>query len=91
MSDVGTHWIEADECYEATSPTYRLTEIVGTAQGSVDDAIANGLDKAAQTLHGLDWFEVQQIRGTVRDGDVGEFQVTLKVGFRVMTSAELEG
>ena len=83
MSDVGTHWIEADESYEATSPTYRLTEIVGTAQGSVDDAIANGLNKAAQTLHGLDWFEVVEIRGSLRDGRADRTQVTMKVGFRV--------
>jgi hypothetical protein len=31
----------------------------------------------------LDWFEVTQIRGTVVDGGVGAFQVTMKVGFQV--------
>jgi dodecin len=37
----------------------------------------------AQTVRHLDWFEVSQIRGTVTDGEVGVFQVTMKVGFRV--------
>jgi len=64
-------------------PTYRLTEIVGTSSDSIHQAVRNGLARAAQTIRHLDWFEVSQIRGTVREGEVGVFQVTMKVGFRV--------
>ena len=64
-------------------PTYRLTEIVGTSTESVHQAIRNGVGKAAQTIRHLEWFEVSQIRGTVSEGEVGMFQVTMKVGFRV--------
>jgi flavin-binding protein dodecin len=64
-------------------PTYRLTEIVGTSSESIHQAIRNGVAKASQTLRHLDWFEVAQVRGTVVDGNVGVFQVTMKVGFRV--------
>ena len=64
-------------------PTYRLTEIVGTSSDSIHQAVRNGLARAAQTIRHLDWFEVSQIRGTVKDGEVGVFQVTMKVGFRV--------
>jgi flavin-binding protein dodecin len=64
-------------------PTYRLTEIVGTSTESIQQAIRNGVAKAARTVRHLDWFEVSQIRGTVTDGDVGVFQVAMKVGFRV--------
>jgi flavin-binding protein dodecin len=64
-------------------PTYRLTEIVGTSSESIHQAVRNGVGKAAQTLRHLDWFEVSQVRGTVVDGTVGVFQVTMKVGFRV--------
>jgi flavin-binding protein dodecin len=63
--------------------TYRLTEIVGTSGDSVHQAIRNGLSRASQTIRNLDWFEVTQIRGTVVDGQVGVFQVAMKVGFRV--------
>jgi flavin-binding protein dodecin len=68
---------------EHNEPTYRLTEIVGTSSDSIHQAVRNGVARAAQTLRHLDWFEVSQIRGTVRDGEVGLFQVTMKVGFRV--------
>jgi flavin-binding protein dodecin len=64
-------------------PTYRLTEIVGTSSESIHQAVRNGVVKAAQTLRHLDWFEVSEIRGTVTDGNVGMFQVTMKVGFMV--------
>lgn len=63
--------------------TYRVTEIVGSSQESVQDAIRNGVRRAAQTLRGLDWFEVTEIRGHIEDGDVGHFQVGMKIGFRL--------
>ncbi|MEZ5157330.1 MAG: dodecin family protein [Candidatus Nanopelagicales bacterium] len=63
--------------------TYRLTEIVGTSPDSVDQAIRNGMERAGQTLRHIDWFEVTDIRGYVRDGDVNHFQVTMKIGFRL--------
>jgi dodecin len=63
--------------------TYRITEIVGTSGESVHQAVRNGIARAARTLRELDWFEVSEIRGTVADGEVGLFQVTMKVGFRL--------
>lgn len=66
-----------------TSHTYRVTEIVGTSEAGLDDAIRNGLSRASKTLRHLDWFEVTQIRGHVDEGDIQHFQVGLKVGFRM--------
>lgn len=63
--------------------TYRVIEIVGTSPDGVDAAIRSGLARAAQTMHGLDWFEVGSIRGHLVDGTVGHVQVTMKVGFRL--------
>ncbi len=63
--------------------TYRVTEIVGTSTESVDDAVRNGVRRAAQTLRHLDWFEVTQVRGYIVDGEVDHVQVGLKVGFRL--------
>ena len=63
--------------------TYRVTEIVGTSPASVDEAIRNGIARAARTLRNLDWFEATQIRGQIVDGAVEHFQVTMKVGFRL--------
>ncbi|MDQ1628596.1 MAG: dodecin [Actinomycetota bacterium] len=66
-----------------SSRTYRVTEIVGTSEVGIDDAIRSGLARAAQTLRHLDWFEVTEMRGHVVDGAVEHFQVGMKVGFRL--------
>ena len=62
---------------------YRVIEIVGSSSTGVDDAISNGIDRAAKTLENLDWFQVGEIRGHIEDGRVGHYQVTLKVGFQI--------
>jgi flavin-binding protein dodecin len=62
---------------------YRLTEIVGSSPVSVDEAIRNAVAKAAQTVRNIEWFQTQEIRGQVVDGEVAYFQVTVKLGFRV--------
>ena len=70
--------------------TYKLEEIVGVSENSSDDAIHNALTRASQKLQSLDWFEVVETRGTIRDGGVAQFQVTLKIGFRIMSAEELQ-
>ena len=67
----------------ADDPTYRLSEIVGTSNDSIHQAVRNGISRTSRTIRNLDWFEVTQIRGTVIDGEVGQFQVAMKVGFKV--------
>ncbi len=62
---------------------YRLSEIVGSSPTSVDDAIRTGLAKAAETVRNIEWFETEQIRGQVVDGEIAHFQVLMKIGFRV--------
>jgi dodecin len=66
-----------------TNRTYRVTEIVGTSTTGVDEAVRNGIARAAQTLRHLDWFEVTQIRGQIVDGAPQHVQVGMKVGFRL--------
>ena len=63
--------------------TYRITEIVGSSAESVQQAIENGIARAAKTLRNLDWFETTEIRGHLADGAIQHFQVTMKVGFRL--------
>jgi flavin-binding protein dodecin len=63
--------------------TYSVSEIVGTSSEGVDDAIKGAIARANETLRGLDWFEVTQIRGHIVDGAMGHVQVTMKVGFRL--------
>jgi flavin-binding protein dodecin len=66
-----------------TDRTYRVTEIVGTSPAGIDAAMRNGLLRAGQTLRHLDWFEVTEIRGQLKDGEIAHIQVGMKVGFRL--------
>ncbi|MEU4264410.1 dodecin [Streptomyces argenteolus] len=63
--------------------TYRVTEIVGTSEEGLDEAIRNGVARASETLRNLDWFEMTQVRGHIEDGRIAHYQVGLKVGFRL--------
>ncbi|MFO1323646.1 MAG: dodecin [Burkholderiales bacterium] len=60
---------------------YKLLELTGTSKTSVEDAISNAVAKAAKTMHGLHWFQVQETRGQIVDGKVAHWQVTVKIGF----------
>lgn len=62
--------------------TYSITEIVGTSEEGVDAAVRNGIAEASKTLRNLDWFEVKEIRGHLKDGQVTDWQVRVKLGFR---------
>lgn len=65
------------------SKTYKKIEIVGTSDVSFAEATRNGIKKASETVRNMDWFEVVEMRGAIADGDVHQFQVTLKIGFRL--------
>ena len=62
---------------------YGMSEIVGSSTTSVDDAIRTAVRKAAQTVRNIEWFQTEEIRGHVEDGDVAHIQVRIKIGFRI--------
>ena len=63
--------------------TYKLVEIVGKSADSFAKAVANGVERASQSLRNLDWFEVIEMRGRIAGGRVAQYQVKIKVGFRL--------
>ncbi len=62
---------------------YKYTEIIGTSSKSFADAVQEGVKRASKNLRGLEWFEVVDMRGKVKEGQVAEFQVTIKIGFKL--------
>jgi dodecin len=60
---------------------YRVIELVGSSDKSVEDAIAAAVARAHSTIRNLRWFEVIKTSGNIENGKVGHYQVTLKVGF----------
>ena len=64
-----------------TDHVYKVIELVGTSEKSIEDAIQVAIGRATKTLKHLRWFEVIQTRGHIDNGKIGHYQVTLKVGF----------
>ena len=60
---------------------YRVIELAGTSEKSIEDAVSSAIARANQTIRNLRWFEIVQTRGHIENGKVAHFQVTLKVGF----------
>ena len=65
------------------SNVYKKIELVGSSMDGVDAAIRGAIAKASESVRNLDWFEVKEIRGWIKDGVAQHTQVTLQVGFRL--------
>ena len=61
---------------------YKKIELVGTSGNSFAEAAANAVAEAAKTIRGMSWFEVVEQRGSIADGKVQQYQVTVKIGYR---------
>ena len=64
---------------------YKKLELVGSSKDSIEDAVRNSIAAAGKSVNNVEWFEVQETRGHVENGQVAHFQVVVKVGFRVDT------
>lgn len=64
--------------------TYKVIELVGISEKSSDDAIQNAISKAHTTLKELSWYEVVEHRGHIKEGKIQEYQVTVKVAFKIV-------
>ena len=62
---------------------YKITEIVGSSSKGFSEAVQEAVKRASKTLRNVGWFEVVEQRGLIKEGQVAEFQVTIKVGFRL--------
>jgi hypothetical protein len=66
---------------EMKDHVYKILELVGSSEKSIDDAIRNAVVRASKTIRDMKWFEVVQTRGHIENGAVRHYQVTLRVGF----------
>jgi flavin-binding protein dodecin len=62
---------------------YKKIELVGCSQETIEKAVTNAIVKASESLRGLSWFELKEVRGSVRDGKPSEWQVTVLAGFKL--------
>lgn len=66
-----------------TDHIYKLIELTGSSATSIEDAVQNAVTKASKTVRNMRWFQVVETRGTIENGQVGQWQVTLKIGFKL--------
>ena len=64
------------------NPVYAVTQVVGTSDKGVGDAIQNAVTTASKSLRNISWFEVEEVRGHIDNAKVSSYQVALKLGFR---------
>ncbi len=59
----------------------RVTEIIATSEKSFDDAVSNGVARAAETLHKIRsaWVKDQTVE--VKSGKIVMYKVVLKITF----------
>jgi flavin-binding protein dodecin len=62
---------------------YKKIEIVGTSKTSFAEAVKAAVAEAGKSLRHMSWFEVVEQRGAIKDGKVQEFQVTVRIGFKI--------
>ena len=62
---------------------YKIIQLAGSSETSIEDAVQNAVTRAAKTLHGLRWFEVLETRGQIENNRVAHYQVVIKVGFTI--------
>ena len=70
-----------NEALAGRNHVYRVIELVGTSDKSIEDAISSAISRADRTLRNLRWFEIVRTSGHVDAGRVAHYQVTMKVGF----------
>jgi flavin-binding protein dodecin len=63
-------------------PVFRKIDVVGTSTKSFAEAAANGVAKAGESLQNMSWFEVVEMRGSIAEGKIQQYQTTIRIGYR---------
>ena len=62
-------------------PVAKVTELSSTSDKSFDDAIQQGIDRATKTLRNVKSAWVKEMRVSVDNNKVSEYQVNMQVTF----------
>lgn len=60
---------------------YKTLELTGSSSQSSDDAVHTAIARAEKTIRDMRWFQIVDTRGSIENGRVSHWQVTMKVGF----------
>ncbi|MCZ6573970.1 MAG: dodecin [Planctomycetota bacterium] len=62
---------------------HKKIEVVGTSGESFAKAVASAVAKASESVRNLEWFEVTELRGRITGDKIAQYQVSLKIGFKL--------
>jgi flavin-binding protein dodecin len=63
------------------SSVARVTEVIASSTIGIEDAVKQGVARAAKTLENVESVWVQDIKASVKDGAIAEWRVALKITF----------
>lgn len=61
----------------------KVIEIMGVSAVGFDDAVAQAVSKAAESISAITHVEVLRQGAAVRDGSIARYEVTVKLSFAV--------
>jgi len=61
----------------------KILELVGTSKQSWSDAAREAVNEAAKTVRGIETVEVAQSKAVVQNNKLTEYQVLVRIGFRI--------
>ena len=65
------------------SGVFKSIEMVGTSGSSFEDAVRHAVKRAGESMRDLEWMEVVEQRGYIRGGEINEYQVKVKLWFKL--------
>jgi dodecin len=78
---------------EMKDHVYKILDLVGSSEKSIEDAIQNAITRASKTIREMKWFEVVQTRGHIENGTIRHYEVFVARGIyagRVVRAAPRE-
>jgi flavin-binding protein dodecin len=62
---------------------YKTIEVYGSSKTGLQPAIEQAVAKAGESVRGMRWFQMTEVRGHIEEGRVQYWQVGVKIGFTV--------
>jgi dodecin len=62
---------------------YKYSDIVGTSNADITDAVNNAFEEASKTIKNIKWGELGRITFRVEEGKKIEYQAEVRIGFEV--------
>lgn len=69
----------------------KILELLGTSKQSWSDAAREAVNEAAKSVRGIESVEVVQSKALVQNNQLTEYQVLVRIGFRVESPARTTG